>query len=1541
MPCTRRVQGGTTLHIPCATCQTRSVTLTALELDILRMLRRSVEPLSGRQVAEVAGVAPNTANRALKALQDRSLVRSAKRGRATLWTTTADVAELAELGDSPQERVVLVITAVELEHTEVRNRLLNTERVRAGDIWMMRGEVPGDRINWTVYLARAGMGNATSAALVGLAARDLNANLVAFVGIGAGLKSADHRHMDVVVASRIHNPYAGKQVPTESGSKLLGRGNTYSVPAPLLAMVNACITDSEWTSSARSRHYNADHPHAYVAPIVSVESVQADTSGPVMQEIHERFQDAAALDMESFGLAAGSDIHNLPVLAVRGLSDFVDDKSNKGNDDVQPLAAGNAAALLRDILVFADPNDFKRGGGAPPRGDPSGGLDAPEVTLPGSIQMWMDRLERRSAARATAARRGLAEMRRSGTTVATWLSRALHRPPAWLREDDTGDAWALVASLASLAGSQVAWRAFEQAANAAKLTGDADASAYFGLVGWLQRIGNDAHEESRSEGEHGSSTIEDPEYDVVERFGAVIEFYRAVLDHDLAESKTRAEVALAALGLIDESGVLRRPQTPVQVVKIDRELRDVVAATVLRQLAQMMLGPGAADQLGVQSGLAARALRGNPVTRDLADDGLRLAQWAVSLRPNAEGTRLTLAQTTLGVLVSMSGRTSADVDDAISRRAMTVEAEALRVRDMLRDWGGSSGGPLAVAARARSLQGDFVGALRLLLPAPDGVASQHEAREPEVVRLGAYIARVLGNDDLALKLAAKNPDPVEGELMRAAVLGGRPQMAAEAKKALFTALKLSGGAHHSDFQALMALSRRYNSLSESEQATVTEHIEQLSKVDADLAGVMRARAALSQGDSERALRYVRGLERHELALEAHADALVAGGRAEEAAQLVFDEGVARGDIPLATEALEIATSNGLSKIARDIALNLLGRDDAKPVRLKVLRALRWNARTENNWLQVAMWTRQVIQELTDTQLPVPETEYWRLTEALYFQEKFEKALTVLLDAPAVSFSEREKAQLFLSVLRCAIDEQRARREALRRPTVADFSDPRMYELFMRAAADWATDEQIAAAAMSVVLMAPDSNLTEAQIADFRDYVEKYFQLHGENASISQIKIEDDNLEPLFEVLRTGDARQQALEELARDVRAGRYPLVVLAEAAGRSCTESLIRRDLGYVMAVEDDGGAGDRAAREALGGRVVVDTTSLVVSSWTGHPFRKLASVFDSVFVPAPVREDIARARSSLGMRSTATLGWDTRLQRPVVSESSPEEAQEHADAVERVWADVQGLQVSPVSDVTGRERWLSAITVAQELGLPLWADDVVMRRFARAMGVPAFGSLDLVRMVEDQGGVDAAVSSLRENRVVDLPINAPWPALANKAGWRADSPFAIAISRPAAWRNIPESFANFRSLIQLRPHDMDPENTAAWAHLAANGLAMSAIPPARPKVVSALLAWVIFFADPFFSAARESAGVVDTDGLPEDAGRVAEFIISAAEEIRDRYYPGIDAMAPLVEVLCRGFLDSVGPQATSRIVADLVNRLKNEVGSRLFAAYIQSAGN
>jgi hypothetical protein len=229
-------------------------------------------------------------------------------------------------------------------------------------------------------------------------------------------------------------------------------------------------------------------------------------------------------------------------------------------------------------------------------------------------------------------------------------------------------------------------------------------------------------------------------------------------------------------------------------------------------------------------------------------------------------------------------------------------------------------------------------------------------------------------------------------------------------------------------------------------------------------------------------------------------------------------------------------------------------------------------------------------------------------------------------------------------------------------------------------------------------------------------------------------------------------------------------------------------------------------------------------------------------------------------------------------------------------------------------------------------------MRRLARAMGVPAFGSLDLIRALDDEADVATAVASLRAHYVVDLPIEEPWHELAAEAGWNTNSPFATAISRPAAWRDVPKAFAAFRLLIFRCLDAADPETTTAWAHVAANGLAAAVAPTVRPRVVSALLAWVILFTDPFFTDETQTAGT-DRGGGPSPApGRVTEFVFTAAETIREQHYPDADALGSLVDALSQTLLNVTGPEATSRAIAALVGHLTDELGSRVFAAYLRA---
>jgi hypothetical protein len=225
--------------------------------------------------------------------------------------------------------------------------------------------------------------------------------------------------------------------------------------------------------------------------------------------------------------------------------------------------------------------------------------------------------------------------------------------------------------------------------------------------------------------------------------------------------------------------------------------------------------------------------------------------------------------------------------------------------------------------------------------------------------------------------------------------------------------------------------------------------------------------------------------------------------------------------------------------------------------------------------------------------------------------------------------------------------------------------------------------------------------------------------------------------------------------------------------------------------------------------------------------------------------------------------------------------------------------------------------------------------------LNVQAFGSIDLIRALNDDVEIAAATTAFRDSKVVDLPIAGPWHTLADQADWKLDSAFAVAISRPSAWRDLPYAFSQLRDLVQQRPADMNAEMTAAWTHTAASGLVLATETAARPKVVSALLAWVITNADPFFTQTLDGAGTIDESEVPAEAGQVTQQIIAVADALRDVHYPAApDSVSQLADILCSALLDSAGPESTSRIVSALVKRLDSDTGSRLFAAYIQSAG-
>ena len=84
---------------------------------------------------------------------------------------------------------VVVLTALGVEYAAVRAHLagVRLRRTRSGTRYDV-GLVPGEHLDWEVYLGEVGMGNSGAAAEVAGAIETFSPQLILFVGVAGGLK---------------------------------------------------------------------------------------------------------------------------------------------------------------------------------------------------------------------------------------------------------------------------------------------------------------------------------------------------------------------------------------------------------------------------------------------------------------------------------------------------------------------------------------------------------------------------------------------------------------------------------------------------------------------------------------------------------------------------------------------------------------------------------------------------------------------------------------------------------------------------------------------------------------------------------------------------------------------------------------------------------------------------------------------------------------------------------------------------------------------------------------------------------------------------------------------------------------------------------------------------------------------------------------------------------------------------------------------------------------------------------------------------------
>jgi hypothetical protein len=503
----------------------------------------------------------------------------------------------------------------------------------------------------------------------------------------------------------------------------------------------------------------------------------------------------------------------------------------------------------------------------------------------------------------------------------------------------------------------------------------------------------------------------------------------------------------------------------------------------------------------------------------------------------------------------------------------------------------------------------------------------------------------------------------------------------------------------------------------------------------------------------------------------------------------------------------------------------------------------------------------------------------------------------------VSPRDREEATLLLAVLRTTATDSSQGLEPQDVVTRA-----------LEVAAEWSSDEEIVAGALGrAIITAVQIPLPDQLLLRLRMLQENYFTRFPDQKTLQRIPVGDD-LDGLVKHMKeTMAPGTEALQDLARRIWLGVYPLGLLTDVTHRSYAEVLIQRALGCRV-IAGDPSVADRqriAARDALtGGIVVLDTSALHLLGHTGIPDTRLTAQFARIILPASLRDDVLRANAGLAVRSVGSLWWDSAKQRPVLTEFPP-------DVVDGWSAEAQRLvdRLSLVDVVANRmERpegtWDSALLLAKDLQIPLWADDVALRQLAESAGVGAFGTLDLIGLLVENGALasedeDRALDVLAEAGAVDLPVLDRLVEFAHGAGWMPDGYAALLLARPRSWIPREEGFARYRALMGALPRDTDDTALAQWAEAAATGLAWSSPPPVRPRVIAALLAWTV---------------------LNKRTEAVLPALVEAGQRVQRATAPDGDVLEHLVAILAETISEVEGPAKTGVVMTRLLGSLDDE---------------
>jgi tetratricopeptide (TPR) repeat protein len=801
----------------------------------------------------------------------------------------------------------------------------------------------------------------------------------------------------------------------------------------------------------------------------------------------------------------------------------------------------------------------------------------------------------------------------------------------------------------------------------------------------------------------------------------------------------------------------------------------------------------------------------------LWDDALVTSDEVLRLEPLHASITLHKART---IVTSLQVRGSASRDRDLSEAFRL----ALRARDIRRMWSGPSAEAVDVACQVAILRGDWDAVMRLGTRAPEGEATAREEGDDSVRAKLAAAAITSGQVELAQDLVARIEDPFETAFLEALLnerLGAEAADVRSRYQAAYNAARTA--------EQKLAVVQALAFLGDSPLPGVTD---QGPNNDEETDLVLATSEAV-RGEMDSAVPRLRRWTNTSLkATNLLALLLQQAGDLDSAVDVLKRGYDQFNDASLLVRAVETHAGAGDFASAEELARDALASASG-PSKVRLRGRLIEFASARNAWDEVERQSRALLEE-GDSR---PRTR-WALALALFNQGDQDSAWSEISRPPRLEPLGEIEAQLLIQLQRRFGKAPKAVREVL------------------QVAAQYPDSEEVGAAAiMAALQLSADSTIPDDLAEELQDVSEAFFSRFPESEYLSRLPFTtvEDFGHQLRDLTPDDKDRKATLARAVERVALEGHPYGTIAAIAGRSYGETLLRRGAGCLPILSPNDTVVEeerRAAEQARNSRCFVDTSVLHTLSLSQSLLQSIVAEFDVLLLPEEALRDLLMARDVLALRSTTSVSWDSEQERIRVIEISEADADDLAERAEwmvsatsrlttkragdlRHFPDLQGDRFAP---------WLSPLDLAKEEGRSLYADDVGLRLLARAMGVPAFGTLSLVETLETTGRIEHAaleglLFSLTKSYGVDLPPDQDrLTTVARADNWEPRGA-AFAVSRPKFW--VTRDGPSVYETLLKNAASASPANLTGWVYAAVLGATRAAQEAKRQDVAGSVLAF------------------------------------------------------------------------------------------------------